>query len=123
MEGDEYGTEDEQDHQNQQEPGLVAMQAGAGLSKKRKKKRTKSKAKNYEGPSLREHLLAGAYGGVAHPKEKRPGLKYTTDIDAGLRDIATPGILREAALPAGIGRKQLFPGGIQASLSGFEADG
>lgn len=50
-------------------------------------------------------------------------MKYTTDIDAGLRDIATPGILREAALPAGIGRKQLFPGGIQASLSGFEADG
>lgn len=34
--------------------------------------------------------MAGAYGGVAKKKIKRPGVKYTTDIDAGLRDIATP---------------------------------
>ena len=44
----------------------------------------------FEDPSLREHLLAGAYGGVAKPKPKRQGVKYTTDISAGLRDIATP---------------------------------
>jgi hypothetical protein len=40
---------------------------------------------------LREHLLAGAYGGVAKKKPKRIGVKYTTDLNAGLRDIATPG--------------------------------
>ena len=45
-----------------------------------------------EDPSLREHLLAGAYGGVAKPKPKRQGVKYTTDIDAGLRDIASPAV-------------------------------
>lgn len=44
-----------------------------------------------EDPSLREHLLAGAYGGIAKPKPKRAGVKYTTDLTAGLRDIATPG--------------------------------
>jgi len=46
---------------------------------------------------LREHLLAGAYGGVAKQKVKRPGVKYTTNIDAGLRDIATPasGFMRD----------------------------
>ena len=36
--------------------------------------------------------MAGAYGGVAKPKPKRAGVKYTTDLDAGLRDIATPAI-------------------------------
>ena len=45
-----------------------------------------------EDPSLREHLLAGAYGGVAKPKPKRQGVKYTTDIDAGLRDITSPAV-------------------------------
>ena len=46
---------------------------------------------------MREHLLAGAYGGVAKQKVKRPGVKYTTNIDAGLRDIATPasGFMRD----------------------------
>ena len=42
--------------------------------------------------------MAGAYGGVAKPRPKRPGVKYTTDLDAGLRDIATPavgGFMRE----------------------------
>jgi hypothetical protein len=67
------------------------------LAKKRKKKKKKKKKKKrkpideFEDPSLREHLLAGAYGGVAKPKVKRQGVIYTTDIDAGLRDIATPG--------------------------------
>lgn len=43
--------------------------------------------------------MAGAYGGVAKPKPKRPGVKYTTDIDAGLRDIATPasGFMRDTS--------------------------
>jgi len=39
--------------------------------------------------------LAGAYGGVAKPKPKRQGVKYTTDINAGLRDIATPNNMRK----------------------------
>jgi len=43
-----------------------------------------------EDPSLRDYLLAGAYGGVAKPKPKRPGVKKTTDLDAGLINIATP---------------------------------
>jgi hypothetical protein len=67
--------------------------AGQGeLAKKRKKKKKKKKKKpvEYEDPSLREHLLAGAYGGVAKKKVKRQGVKYTTDLNAGLRDIATP---------------------------------
>ena len=67
---------------------------GHELAKKKRKKKKKKKKKKieYEDPSLREHLLAGAYGGVAKPKPKRAGVKYTTDLDAGLRDIATPAI-------------------------------
>jgi hypothetical protein len=66
------------------------------LAKKKKKKKTKRRMKKQEleDPSLREHLLAGAYGGVAKPKPKRLGVKYTTDINAGLRDIATPNAMR-----------------------------
>ena len=62
------------------------------LKKKKKKKQKKKKKKpvEYEDPSLREHLLAGAYGGVAKKKIKRDNVRYTTDINAGLRDIATP---------------------------------
>ena len=44
------------------------------LAKKKKKKKSKKKKKKkveMEDPSLREHLLAGAYGGVAKPKPKR----------------------------------------------------
>jgi hypothetical protein len=59
--------------------------------KKKKKKKKKPKPVEYEDPSLRDHLMAGAYGGVAKPKVKRPGVKYTTNIDAGLREIITPG--------------------------------
>ena len=67
--------------------------------------------------------MAGAYGGVAHPKPKRTGYKYTTDLDAGLRDIATPGIikdgiLRESNAPVNASRKQL-----QYTSSGLEAEG
>jgi hypothetical protein len=61
--------------------------------KKKKKKKKKKPAIEFEDPSLREQLLAGAYGGVAKPKIKRPGVKYTTDIDAGLRDVVTAGLL------------------------------
>jgi hypothetical protein len=76
--------------------GISGMGMGTGghelakKKRKKKKKKKKKKAVEYEDPSLREHLLAGAYGGVAKPKPKRPGVKYTTDLDAGLRDIATP---------------------------------
>ena len=61
------------------------------LKKRRRKKKRRKKKVEMEDPSLREHLLAGAYGGVAKPKPKRAGVKYTTDLTAGLRDIATPG--------------------------------
>lgn len=62
------------------------------LKKRRRKKKKKKKKKvEMEDPSLREHLLAGAYGGVAKPKPKRIGVKYTIDLTSGLRDIATPG--------------------------------
>merc|ERR1711939_1158994 len=60
------------------------------LRRERRKKKKKKKPVEYEDPSLREHLLAGAYGGVAKKKVKRQGVKYTTDLNAGLRDIATP---------------------------------
>ena len=72
------------------------------LAKKRRKKKKKKKKKKpveFEDPSLREHLLAGAYGGVAKKKPKRVGVKYTTDLNAGLRDINTPGsaFMRDAS--------------------------
>jgi len=72
------------------------------LAKKRRKKKKKKKKKKpveFEDPSLREHLLAGAYGGVAKKKPKRVGVKYTTDLNAGLRDIQTPGsaFMRDAS--------------------------
>jgi len=85
----------------------------AMLKKRRKKKKKKKKKPvEMEDPSLREHLMAGAYGGVAKPKPKRQGVKYTTNLDAGLRDIATPasGFMRDPS------RKQM---NMQASYSGF----
>ena len=39
--------------------------------KKKKKKKRQPKPVEYEDPSLRDHLMAGAYGGVAKPKIKR----------------------------------------------------
>jgi len=88
-EEDEYGS------QYDQVMGQTGLTQGAGheLAKKRRKKKKKKKKKKQEmeDPSLREHLLAGAYGGVAKPKPKRQGVKYTTDLNAGLRDLATPG--------------------------------
>ena len=39
--------------------------------KKKKKKKQKKKPVEFEDPSLREHLMAGAYGGIAKPKPKR----------------------------------------------------
>jgi len=78
--------------------GLTGMsgahEIGALAKKKKKKKKKRVKKAEYEDPSLREHLLAGAYGGVAKPKPKRAGVKYTTDLNAGLRDIATPVAMR-----------------------------
>jgi len=80
--------------------------------RRRKKKKKKKKPVAMEDPSLREHLMAGAYGGIAKPKPKRQGVKYTTNLDAGLRDIATPasGFMRDPS------RKQI---NMQASYSGF----
>ena len=64
-----------------------------------------------EDPSLREHLMAGAYGGIAKPKPKRQGVKYTTDLNSGLRDIATPA--------SGFVRDPSAKGLNNASYSGF----
>ena len=72
--------------------GYGAAGVEMALKKRRKKKKKKRRKRvEMEDPSLREHLLAGAYGGVAKPKPKRVGVKYTTDLTSGLRDIATPG--------------------------------
>ena len=54
--------------------GMGSNHGGAGLAKrkkKKKKKKKKVKPVEMEDPSLREMLLAGAYGGVAQPKPKR----------------------------------------------------
>jgi hypothetical protein len=101
MDGDmDYDMEDDDEYGSQYDMGMTGMSGlgagaprGAELAKKKKKKKKKKRKKTveFEDPSLREHLLAGAYGGVAKAKPKRQGIKYTTDINAGLRDIATPG--------------------------------
>lgn len=60
--------------------------------------------------------MAGAYGGIAKKKPKRVGVKYTTDLNSGLRDIATPasGFIRDPS------RKQMAG---NASVSGFGGQG
>lgn len=91
---DEYGS---QYDAGMATTGYIGAPAGdVRLAKKKKKKKKKriQRPLQYEDPTLREHLLAGAYGGVAKPKPKRQGVKYTTDINAGLRDIATPNAIR-----------------------------
>lgn len=112
---DEYGSQYEG-------AGMGAGQVGgvppAGYDirmkkKKKKKKRRIQRPVQFEDPSLREHLLAGAYGGVAKPKPKRAGVKYTTDINAGLRDIATPNAIRMDH-----SRRNMLP--MNASLSGLD---
>lgn len=116
MEDDEMGS------QYAEQIGVTGLdQAGIGygnamgrdLKKKRKKKKKKRRPVEYEDPSLREHLLAGAYGGIAKKKPKRPGVKYTTDINAGLRDIATPG----SAFPRD--HSKLHMQKMMGSMSGF----
>jgi hypothetical protein len=92
MEDDDYGS------QYDRQMGLTGANAGGDqlLAKKKRKKKKKVKRRrpaDYEDPSLREVLLAGAYGGVAKQKVKREGVKYTTDLDSGLRDLVTPGIM------------------------------
>lgn len=91
------------------------------MPKKKKKRRVKKKhaEPQFEEASLRDHLLAGAYGGVAKPKPKRAGLKYTTDIDAGLKDMATPVVARELLVTAGNVRRGMdnFPRSPQAIQS------
>ena len=51
--------------------GLGGVQELAKKKRKKKKKKKKKKPQEMEDPSLREHLLAGAYGGIAKPKPKR----------------------------------------------------
>jgi len=92
------------------------MPGGRTLAKKKKKKKTKKKRQELEDPSLREHLLAGAYGGIAKPKPKRDGIKYTTDINAGLRDLVTPNAMQKE-----LSRRNINPHHLgQGSLSNFE---
>ena len=77
-------------------PGFEATgpdMAKVRRKKKKKKKRRRRRPDEYEDPSLREHLMAGAYGGIAKPKVKRQGVKYTTDLDTGLRDMAMTTVL------------------------------
>lgn len=97
MDEEEYGSEEGAGRESE------AGYAGPDLQKvrrkkKKKKKRRKKRPDEYEDPSLREHLMAGAYGGIARPKVKRAGVKYTTDLDSGLRDLAMPGgLLRDSS--------------------------
>jgi hypothetical protein len=92
--------------------GVTGQGAGAfDLAKKKKKKKKKKRPQEMEDPNLREHLMAGAYGGTAKPKPKRQGVKYTTDLSTGLRDIATPA--------SGFVRDPSRKGINQASYSGF----
>jgi len=65
-EEDEYGSEYDE---VMGMTGFSGAPGGHELAKKKKKK--KKKPVEYEDPSLREHLLAGAYGEVAKPKPKR----------------------------------------------------
>jgi hypothetical protein len=75
--------DDEEDYGSEyQQMGLTGGLSGFGagdndLAKKRKKKKKKKKKKptEFEDPSLREHLLAGAYGGVAKPRPKRQNIR------------------------------------------------
>jgi len=110
-EDDEYGS------QYDQAMGQTGLTQGGGheLAKKRRKKKKKKKRKKQEmeDPSLREHLLAGAYGGIAKPKPKRAGVKYTTDLNAGLRDLATPGDMPTGNFMRDPSKKMI------ASFSGF----
>jgi hypothetical protein len=98
MEDDEEGSDDEEGDEFDSEYGRSGggQDGGANVEmalkkRRRKKKKKKKKKVEMEDPSLREHLLAGAYGGVAKPKPKRIGVKYTIDLTSGLRDIATTG--------------------------------
>lgn len=126
MSGEDYGTENEdlygtEDEQFGTVNANVAEPNRKKLKKKKKKVFKKKAFDQWEDASLREHLLAGAYGGIAKPKPKRQGLKYTTDIDAGLRDIATPQIFRETNV-SGTGRK-FYKANYLNSNSGGEDDG
>jgi len=98
-EGDDGDEDDEEDGYGSEGTNMGATgYDGPGMDlakvrrkkKKPKKKKRKKRPEEYEDPSLREHLMAGAYGGVAKPKVRRAGVKYTTDLDSGLRDLAMP---------------------------------
>lgn len=93
-EGDDYGS------QYDDKLGLAGTGPGKNeLSKKKRKKKKKKRRKpqEMEDPNVREYMLAGAYGGEAKPKPKRSGIKYTTDLAGGMRDLTTPGMLKHAS--------------------------
>lgn len=113
MSADGYGTENDDLYGDGDDPNMQPQVQRKKLRKK-KKKIIKQVPGEWVEASLREHLLAGAYGGIAKPKKQRAGLKYTTDIDAGLRDIATPQIFRETAT-SGTGRKMYKPSYVNSN--------
>jgi hypothetical protein len=67
MEEDDMEEEDDDEYGSQYEMGLTGQGAQAFnlVKKKKKKKKNKRKKKptEMEDPSIREYLLAGAYGG------------------------------------------------------------
>jgi hypothetical protein len=117
MEDGDMSEEDEDEYGSQYEMGVIGQGVQFNLAKKKKKKKKKRKKKpsEMEDPSLREHLMAGAYGGMAKEKIKRQGVKYTTDLNAGLRDLVAPG----SAFARELTRKGIH----QPSYSGFAAVG
>jgi hypothetical protein len=78
MEGDDMDDgdmdDDDEEYGSQHDLGISGQgQQAFDLAKKKKKKKKKKKRRpaEMEDPSLREHLMAGAYGGIAKPKPKR----------------------------------------------------
>ena len=67
---EEYDMEDDSEYGDEMGQG---MDNGRGqlVKKKKKKKKKQKRPVEMEDPSIREHLLAGAYGGIAKPKPKR----------------------------------------------------
>ena len=53
----------------------------------------KKKTIEHEDVTLRDQLMANAYGGFVKKKVKRLGYRQTTDIDAGIKIITTPRII------------------------------
>ena len=65
------------------------FRGGEGEQKKKKKKFKfrRKEPQEYEDPTTRDHMLAGAYGGVVKPKARRPGVKKTINLAGGMLDL------------------------------------